>query len=93
MSDNNLTKIGDSIYGTKYAFKGCFPLNYPDVSELKWGDTIHDNNGKGMSLCVNTCWTCKKNFLYSMIIFAEVECTKCERDALLKPRFNYDEDY
>jgi hypothetical protein len=41
---NNLTKISDSVYGTKYAMEDSYPFNTPNISKLKWGD-VHKDNG------------------------------------------------
>ena len=67
-----LTYIGKGPFGDRYAFSGTIPFNAPDLAPLKRGDSIRDNGGKGMSMCVNTCCLCEKKYLYStMILVAE----------------------
>ncbi len=63
-----LTLIGKSTYGTAYAFDGAIPLDAPDISALNFGDTVHDNGGTGMLMCVNICCVCKAPYLAGMLI-------------------------
>lgn len=65
------------MYGTKYAVRGSVPLNIPDCQELKWGDVIIDNDGKGMHMYVNECSDCRKKFLGGTLIFA-YQCKSCQ---------------
>lgn len=76
---SKLTKIGNSMYGNKYAFDGVVPFNGINVSELKYGDVIKDNGGKGMSLYVNECCKCKGNYLAGTLIFAPEKCASCSK--------------
>jgi len=78
-----LKEIGKSIYGTKYAMQGIIPFNLPRNVELKWGDVIIDNDGKGMCMYVNECSTCQKKFLGGTLICVFYECEGCSRETIM----------
>lgn len=63
-----LTATGKSTCGTAYAFDGAIPFSLPDVSALDFGDTVRDNGGRGMRLCVNVCCACGRRYLLSTLI-------------------------
>ncbi len=63
-----LTPIGKSTYGTTYAFDGAIPFDVPDISALSFGDTVRDNGGRGMRMCVNICGVCKQPYLAGTLI-------------------------
>lgn len=84
-----LTKIGESVYGTKYALNGVIPFQGFDIQALEWGDVIQDNNGKGMIMYVNQCCTCQKKYLMGLLIMVPEECKSCYFSAL---RSNYSDD-
>lgn len=75
--NKNLKEIGKSVYGTKYAFAGIVPLDSIDLSELKWGDVIKDNDGNGRTVYVNNCNSCCENFLGSTLILIPEDCNSC----------------
>ena len=91
---NILTKIGENSFGkTRYSLDGVIPFASFDISKLEYGDSIIDNNGKGMSLCVNFCWSCNKNYLASTLILVEGYCSNsCSMKLNYKP-YNDIPDY
>lgn len=74
-----LREIGQGAYGTRYAFKGAFPFNAPDFSNLKWGDSIRDSDGRGMTMSVNVCCECGGKYLASTIILVPNRGPCCDR--------------
>lgn len=54
--------------GTLYAMNGCIPFNFIDLNDLKYGDAVRDNNGKGMFMSVNICSNCGARYLASTLI-------------------------
>lgn len=72
-----LREIGKGVYGTRYAYKGAIPLNFPEIKSLKWGDSIRDCDGKGMTMYVNKCCKCGDKFFAGTLILVPEECANC----------------
>ncbi len=66
-----LRAIGKSMYGTAYSFDGAIPLDVPDISALDFGDTVRDNGGVGMLMCVNICCLCRRPYLAGVLILCQ----------------------
>lgn len=81
---SSLTEIGKGVYGVRYAFSGAIPFSGPQLDSLKWGDSIRDNNGKGMIMYVNTCCVCEKNYLAGTLILVASECTACYKNEIIR---------
>lgn len=81
-----LKEIGKSMYGIKYSIEGGVPFVTIDLSKLKFGDVIKDNNGKGTYLYVNEYPCCQKKYLAGMLHFVSDICGDCSYH-----RSNYNE--
>lgn len=74
---SELQFVEDGASGKRYFVNGCIPFVSIDLSQLEWGDSIRDNNGKGMIMYVNQCCDCKKKFLGGTLIMVPYECKSC----------------
>lgn len=85
----------NSFGGRRYYIQGVLQFSSLDATTLEHGDSITDNEGKGMTVYVHRCATCGEVTLRGMMVMVAGFCSRHENSyaSPIKGDFNPEQEW